>query len=307
MGMFAMRAAKPPRAAALAVSAGLAVLLAGCASTDDSTPAVGETLEVAAAFYPLQYVAEQVGGDAVSVTSLTKPGAEPHDLELAPQDVVALNDADLTVYLSGFQPALDDAVADGTEGEVLDVSGSADLTLTDGDGATDPHFWLDPMRLADVADAVAAKLADSAPDHAAAFEQNAAALRDELVALDREFAAGLKTCDSRLLVTSHAAFGYLADAYDLDQVGLTGLTPEAEPAPSDLAEVTDIVRDNDVQTIFYETLVSPDVAETVASATGASTAVLDPIEGLTDSSAGDDYLSVMQSNLASLRDGLPCR
>jgi zinc transport system substrate-binding protein len=302
-----MRATGPRRAAALVFSAGLAVLLAGCSSTDDSTPDAGTTLDVAAAFYPLQYVAEQVGGDAVSVTSLTKPGAEPHDLELAPQDVVALNDADLTVYLSGFQPALDDAVAEGTEGEVLDVSSSADLTLTDDDGATDPHFWLDPMRLADVADAVAAELADSAPEHADEFEQNAAALRDELVALDREFAAGLNTCDSRLLVTSHAAFGYLADAYDLDQVGLTGLTPEAEPAPSDLAEVTDIVRDNDVQTIFYETLVSPDVAETVASATGASTAVLDPIEGLTDASAGADYLEVMQSNLTSLRDGLPCR
>ncbi len=305
--MPAMRATGPRRAAALVLAVGLALLLAGCSSTDDSTPDAGATLDVAAAFYPLQYVAEQVGGDAVSVTSLTKPGAEPHDLELAPQDVVALNDADLTVYLSGFQPALDDAVAEGTEGEVLDVSSSADLTLTDDDGATDPHFWLDPMRLADVADAVAAELADSAPEHAAEFEQNAAALRDELVALDREFAAGLKTCDSRLLVTSHAAFGYLADAYDLDQVGLTGLTPEAEPAPSDLAEVTDIVRDNDVQTIFYETLVSPDVAETVASSTGASTAVLDPIEGLTDASAGADYIEVMQSNLTSLRDGLPCR
>jgi len=292
----------------MALAAAAAVVLAGCtSSTADSAPDAGETLDVAAAFYPLQYVAEQVGGDAVSVTSLTKPGAEPHDLELAPQDLGALNDADLTVYLSGFQPALDDAVAEGTEGQVLDVSSSADLTLTDDDGATDPHFWLDPMRLADVADAVAAQLAESAPEHADEFEQNAAGLREELTALNRDFTSGLERCDSRLLVTSHAAFGYLADAYTLDQVGLTGLTPETEPTPSDLAEVTDIVRDNGVQTIFYETLVSPDVAETVAAATGASTAVLDPIEGLTDASAGADYLEVMQSNLTSLRDGLPCR
>ena len=305
--MPATRSPRSHRWAAVALAAATTLVLAGCSSTDDSTPDAGAPLEVAAAFYPLQYVAEQVGGGAVSVTSLTKPGAEPHDLELAPQDLVALNDADLTIYLSGFQPALDDALSEGTEGEVLDVSGDADLTLTDDDGATDPHFWLDPIRLADVADAVARQLADDAPERADEFEQNAAALRDELVALDRDFAAGLKSCDSRLLVTSHAAFAYLANAYTLDQVGLTGLTPETEPAPSDLAAVTDIVRDNGVQTVFYETLVSPDVAETVASATGATTAVLDPIEGLTDSSAGEDYLDVMRSNLASLREGLPCQ
>jgi zinc transport system substrate-binding protein len=290
----------------MAIGAAATMMLAAC-STDDTTTEAGEPLDVAAAFYPLQYVVEQVGGSAVSVTSLTNAGAEPHDVELTPQDLVVLSDADLTVYLSGFQPALDEAVSERADDEVLDVSDDAGLTLSDDEGATDPHFWLDPMRLADVADAVAAQLADSAPEHADEFEENAAALRDEFVALDREFAAGLKTCDSRLLVTSHAAFGYLANAYTLDQVGLTGLTPETEPAPSDLAEVTDIVRDNDVQTIFYETLVSPDVAETVAAATGASTAVLDPIEGLTDGSAGDDYLAVMQSNLTSLRDGLPCR
>jgi zinc transport system substrate-binding protein len=225
---------------------------------------------------------------------------------LSPQDLVALGEADLTVYLSGFQPALDDAVSEGTDGAALDVSDAADLTLTDDDGATDPHFWLDPIRLANVGDAIASQLSDSAPEHADTFEQNAAELRNELVALDRTFTSGLKNCDSRQLVTSHEAFGYLADAYNLDQLGLTGVTPETEPAPSDLAMITDIVRDNDVQTIYYETLVSPDVAETVASATGASTAVLDPIEGLTDNSAGDDYLEVMTSNLDSLRDGLRC-
>jgi zinc transport system substrate-binding protein len=282
--------------------------LAACGGESTAGQAdAGATLDVVASFYALQFVAEQVGGDAVSVTSLTKPGAEPHDLELAPQDLAELSESDLAIYLSGFQPAVDDAIATTPGGATLDVTAAADLSLTDTDGATDPHFWLDPMRLADVADAVADQLAELSPDAASMFQQNAAHLRKQLTALDHQYAKQLEQCDSRLLVTSHAAFGYLADAYRLDQVGLTGLTPETEPAPNELADVTDLVRDNHVKTVFYETLVSPDVAETVASATGASTSVLDPIEGITDESEGADYLQVMAANLSNLREGLSCQ
>ena len=313
---------RTPALPALALT-GLLVLSA-CGGQADS-PADEDTLSVVASFYPLQYVAEQVGGDRVSVSNLTKPGAEPHDLELAPQDLATLTDADLALYLDGFQPAVDDAVT--TSGvTALDVSSAADLSLTyvdDGhaheegeeehaeeehaEEVTDPHFWLDPMRLADVADEVAGQLSTLDPDGASGYEANAAALRTQLEALDSTFDEGLSQCDSRLLVTSHTAFGYLADAYGLEQVGLTGLTPETEPSPQDLADVTDFVRDNSVSTIFYETLVSPDVAETVASATGARTDVLDPIEGLSDASQGDDYQQVMESNLANLQEGLSCR
>ncbi len=289
-----------------------AVALSAC-SGDAETPADagGQGWTVAAAFYPLQYVTEAVGGDLVTVTNLTKPGAEPHDLELAPQDLAQLTDADLAVYLEGFQPAVDDAVAQKVDGEVLEVSQAADLSLTTVDGGgeevTDPHFWLDPLRLADVGDTLAESLGQLDPPAQATFDANAAALRLKLERLDASYRKGLSSCEQRQLVTSHTAFGYLADAYDLEQVGLTGLTPETEPDPQELADVTQFVRDNDVQTIFYETLVSPDVAETVARATGARTSVLDPLEGLSDESEGDDYLDVMQSNLVNLQEGLLCR
>jgi zinc transport system substrate-binding protein len=286
------------------VAAGI-VILSGCGGNAGDNQDSPTTLEVVASFYPLQYVVEQVGGADVSATNLTKPGAEPHDLELAPQDLAALSDADLAVYLSGFQPAVDDALA-ATSTSELDVSAPADLTLKTTDGAVDPHFWLDPMRLADVGDAVAAQLSELNPEAGDLYERNAARLRGELARLDKTFARGLSDCASSVLVTSHSAFGYLADAYGLKQVGLTGLTPETEPTATDLAKIADFVRAHDVTTIFYETLVSPDVAQTVADATGTTIAQLDPLEGLTDQSAGNDYLQVMASNLDALREGLGC-
>lgn len=301
------RTVSPALPAAIALSGLLA--LSACGSDSTTEPVSERGWDVVASFYPLQFVTERVGGELVTVTNLTEPGVEPHDLELAPQDLGVLNDADLAVYLAGFQPAVDDAVAQKSEGQVLEVGDTADLSLTyeaDGDALNDPHFWLDPMRMADVADEVALSLSQVDPPAQATFEANAAELRSELETLDATFRKGLADCERRQLVTSHTAFGYLADSYDLEQVGLTGLSPDAEPNPQQLATVTEFVRDNDVQTIFYETLVSPDVAETVANATGANTDVLDPLEGLSDASQGDDYLQVMKSNLANIRAGLPC-
>ena len=256
---------------------------------------------------------DQVGGDAVSVTNLTPAGAEPHELELSARDAGRVQDADLVVYLAGFAPALDDAIHD-VGATALDVADAADLDRTisandDGrrDGTTvDPHFWLDPRRLAAVGDAVAAELGTIDPDHAARFTANAAALRVELEQLDGEFATGLATCASTDLVTSHEAFGYLADRYGMTQVGITGLTPDSEPSPATLADVADFVAAHDITTIYYETLVDPSIAETVAAETGAHTAVLDPLEGLGDTSAGADYLAVMRSDLATLRTGQGC-
>ncbi len=285
------------------------LVLAACGSEDTTEPASEQGWDVVASFYPLQFVAERVGGNLVTVTNLTKPGVEPHDLELAPQDLGALTDADLAVYLASFQPAVDDAVAQKSAGQVLDVSDAADLSLAyqaGDDELTDPHFWLDPIRVADVADEVAVALSQLDPPAQATFEANADDLRSDLEDLDSAFSNGLAQCERRQLVTSHTSFGYLADAYDLEQVGLTGLSPDTEPNPQELGEVTAFVNKNNVQTIFYETLVSPDVAETVASATGASTDVLDPLEGLSDASQGDDYLQVMESNLANIKAGLPC-
>ena len=296
------------------------VVIAGCGADDDAgTTSQTSTakLTVQASFYPLQWLAEQVGGDAVAVTNLTKPGTEPHDLELTPQDVAAISNAGLVVYLSGLQPAVDEAVEQQAGDKSFDAGESANLSLkytpieegeeaTDEAGSVDPHFWLDPKRLAGVGEALAARLGQAVPAQAAAFTERARSVRTELEALDGEYREKLANCANKDLVTSHNAFGYLADAYGLNQVGITGLTPEEEPSPTDLAAVTEFVRSHHVRTIYYETLVSPAIAETVARETGAETAVLDPIEGLNDDSEGENYLEVMRANLANLVTGQAC-
>ncbi|HEX2577966.1 MAG TPA: zinc ABC transporter substrate-binding protein [Aquihabitans sp.] len=308
---------RPARTASTGlVVVALAALLAACGSGDGEAGGSAGRLRVQASFYPLQWMAEGVGGNLVEVSNLTDAGTEPHDLELSPDDVAALADADVVAYLAGFQPAVDDAVA-GSDATAFDAAEATDLGLTytpieegeqhdDEAGATDPHFWLDPVRFAEVTEAFAAALAEEDPDNASTYERNAAEVVESLEALDAELEAGLADCARRDLVTSHNAFGYLADRYGFEQVGITGITPEAEPSAGQLAEVSDFVRANDVRTIYFETLVSPDVAETVASEAGARTAVLDPIEGLGDDSEGDDYLEIMRANLASLREGQPC-
>jgi len=304
--------------ASLAAVATVSVL-SGCGSGDDGSGGGARELTVLAGFYPLEWTAARVGGEHVSVSSLTPPGAEAHDLELAPQDVAAIAEADLLVYLEGFQPALDEAA--GSEGgdHAWDAGQAADLVAGEAhdhaeDGeeehadeeAVDPHFWLDPTRLAAVGDALADRLADLDPDNAATYEENATALRGDLEALDQEMETALATCSVSTLVTSHDAFGYLGDRYGLDVVGISGLSPSQEPDPAQLAEIATLVRDRGVTTVYTETLVDPAVAETVAEEAGARTAVLDPIEGLTDESEGEDYLQVMRANLATLQEGQSC-
>lgn len=289
----------------LALAAALVLSLAACGSSSAEPATRQGPLQVAASFYPLQWVTAQVAGEHADVGSLTPPGAEPHDLELGPRQVASIGEADLVVYLDGFQPAVDEAVAQEAGDSALDVTASAGLVETGG--AFDPHFWLDPARLADVADTVADRLSEVDPAHAAAFADGAAEVRAQLEALDAELREGLAGCAGTDLVTSHTAFGYLADRYGMEQVGITGLSPESEPSPQALAEVADFVAANDVRTVYSETLVSPEVAETLARETGVRTAVLDPLEGLSGESAGEDYLAVMRANLAVLQEGQPCR
>jgi zinc transport system substrate-binding protein len=317
------------RALAVVLAAGLAAATVGCSSDEGARPG---TVDVVAAFYPLAWVTEQVGGDHVTVRSLTRPGAEPHDLELRPRDVGTVVDADLVVYLGGFQPAVDDAVkqATGTRLNVAEVADEvpfaehgdddeaghdhaagtdeAGHTADDGHdhGLEDPHVWLDPQRMVAITESVRDHLVEVDATNAAAYRRNASALVASLRALDGRFATGLDTCKRRDIVTTHAAFGYLADRYHLNQLGITGLSPDAEPTAGELTRAAAFVREHDVSTIYFETLISPAVARTVASETGARTAVLDPLEGITDASAGHDYLTVMDANLAALRTGLDC-
>ncbi len=255
---------------------------------------------IVAAFYPLAYAAGQVAGPDAEVVDLTPPGAEPHDLELTPRDVGRVRAARLAVYAGdGFQPAVQHAV-EGRKGASVDVLDGVGLRrAVDGEGL-DPHVWLDPVRYAAIAREIAAALG-----RPAAADGLVARLRS----LDRDYRRGLARCERRQIVTSHAAFGYLAARYGLEQVPLVGLQPEAEPGPRAIARLVGDVRSSGATTVFTETLASPALADTVAREAGVATAVLDPLEGLTSAEieAGADYFSVMRTNLAALRGALGCR
>jgi zinc transport system substrate-binding protein len=296
---------KTLRLAAAAVA--LLVLATGCTSTASGSGS--GRLDVVVAFYPLQYVVEQVGGDQVSVTSLTHPGVEPHDLELTAKQVASVAFADLVFYEKGFQAAVDSAVDTEKPKRVLDAATIVPLRTTPGftgEGTTpstsalDPHTWLDPQTMIKYA-------SQARPDSAAAFQPRADALIKQLTTLDSELSTGLASCRLKVFVTSHAAFGYLAERYGLEQVGIAGLTPDAEPTPSHLAAVQKIAQEKGVTTIFSETLASPALANALAKDLGLKTDVLDPLEGITSQSRGTDYPSVMRSNLSALRTAGGCQ
>jgi zinc transport system substrate-binding protein len=289
----------------------VALMLSGCGSTSSSAE---EGTSVVASFYPLAEAASRVGGDLVSVQNLTPPGVEPHDLELAPDDIEAIANADVIVYLGGgFQPAVEDALAEAEHAVTVDAldavaTNAAPASEADEGLTVDPHVWLDPPRYEEIVRSVSAALSEADPANEATYAANAEAYIGQIAALDEEFRAGLSDCERTTIVTSHEAFGYLADAYGLTQVGILGLSPEAEPDPRRLAELRDLVQREGVTTIFAEELVSPKVAETLASEAGVQVAVLNPIESLTDAQerAGEDYLSLMRENLDTLRMALDC-
>jgi zinc transport system substrate-binding protein len=254
----------------------------------------GGQARVVAGFYPLAFAASEIGGDRVAVENLTPPGVEPHDLELSARDVQRIQSADHVFYLGrGFQPVVEDA-AQGSA-DPVDLLSGLDLHQSG-----DPHVWLDPVRYAQMAERIGRVL------HA---EGAAAAFAARLSALDEEFRTGLADCERRTIVTSHAAFGYLAGHYGLEQIAVSGLEPEAEAAPRDLGRIADVVRGSGATTVFAEPLVSPEIAETVAREADATVATLDPLEGLGDDeiAAGEDYFSVMRENLRALREALGCR
>lgn len=280
-------------AAALAV---VAPLLAACGGGSDGDART----RVVTSFYPLQYVAQRVAGDHADVVNLTQPGREPHDLELDFRRTAALADADVVLYEKGFQPAVDEAVDQSSLEHVVDASRAAHLS---GD---DPHFWLDPTRLGQVARAFEKQLADADPRHAAAYARNLKSLQDDLAQLDRAFTTGLAECKIDTIVVSHDAFGYLGRRYHLDVVAINGLSPDAEPSPAHLRALQDLIRKDHITTVFSEQLASPKFADSLAGDLGITSAVLDPIEGLGDATAHQDYLSLMRANLAALRKANSC-
>jgi zinc transport system substrate-binding protein len=281
----------------------MGTILAGCGGDEASS---GDLPTVAASFYPLAFVAEQIGGGDVRVVNLTSPGVESHDLELTPRQVAEIAAADLVVYERGFQPSVDEAVDQNAGDARVEVTEVVPLEDEHGDLAGDPHVWLDPTLLARIADAVADGLAAAVPASADAFRERAEALVAELADLDEEFSTGLGQCERNVVVTTHEAFGYLAHRYGLEMVGISGLSPDAEPSPARLAEVGEAIADEGVTTVFYERLVSPAVAETLADDLGVVTAVLDPIEGLTDETEDEDYFTLMRANLGALEEANGC-
>lgn len=297
----------------------LAGFAAAACAGDDNGSGGESSIDVVAAFYPIQFAAERVGGEHVSVTNLASPGVEPHDLELTPSQVADIAQADLVVFLHGFQPAVDDAVETNAADAAIDAAEVVPLLEAtepdDHEGEEegheeeespfDLHFWLDPDRLATFATELATAMGTRDPNHAAEYTANAEALGGELATLDTEYSEALATCERHEIVVSHAAFGYLADRYGLEQIAISGLSPEEEPTPQRLAEVTHEAEEHGATTIFFETLVSPDVSQVIADQVGAQTAVLDPIEGLTPDS-NDDYVSLMRNNLDALRTALGC-
>ena len=344
----------PARPAALsALLLAGTVTLSSCAAFSDAG-AAGDgssdgTVTVAAAFYPLEYVASRVAGDRAVVEGLTSPGQEAHDAELSIQQTATLAEADLTVFLDGFQPTVDSAVEQGTGGAVLEVgetvglrelgkehadeahsedeeahSGEEEAHSEEeeghsedeeghseddghghGAGDLDPHFWLDPMKMADLADAVAEELSEVDAEGAEEYAANAAELRAELEQLDADYTSGLASCERDLVVVNHDAFGYLTK-YGLELEPIAGLSPDSEPTAADIARLQDLIQDEGVPTVFSESLVSPETAETLARDAGVEADVLDPIEGLADTTAGEDYLSLMRANPAALRAANGC-
>ncbi|WP_406000982.1 metal ABC transporter substrate-binding protein [Streptomyces sp. NBC_00829] len=317
----------PATATAGAVALGLVAVSACSAPTTDGRDGDGR-LSVVASFYPMQYLAQEIGGDHVSVSSLTKPGIEPHDLELGPRQTAKLNEAGFILYLKGVQPAVDKAIAQseakhridaatlttlehhGTEGghsHGTDEPGHDkhdDKHDDEGESGADPHIWLDPVKYAEVARGVGKSLEKADPDHAADYKRNTDALVTKLDGLDADYRRGLKDTTTKTFITTHSAFGYLAERYGLDQEGISGIDPESEPSPARIKELQAVAAQDKVTTVFFETLASDKTARTLAEDTGLKTDVLDPLEGITDKSKGRTYLEVMKSNLAALQKAL---
>jgi zinc transport system substrate-binding protein len=264
-------------------------------------------VEVVASFFPLAEAAREIGGPEVSVRNLTPPGAEPHDLELTPDDRDALDDADLVIVLGGgFQPSIEDAT-DQRDGATLDLVDH--LPAKDRAHArTDPHLWLDPVQMRRIAKQIERSLARADPKHAQELAGRARAFDAELVALDADYRTGLAHCARSLIVTSHEAFGWLARRYGLHQKGIAGIDPESEPGAERVAELSDLVHRTGTTTVFTEDLVSPKVADALAREVGVRTATLSPLEGLTDRQREHSatYVSVMRTNLDKLRTALGC-
>ncbi|MFF4606269.1 metal ABC transporter substrate-binding protein [Streptomyces sp. NPDC001339] len=339
----------------VAAVAGTSVLglltLSACSPSATGRTADGK-LKVTASFYPMEFLAEQIGGKHVEVTDLTKPGVEPHDLELTPKQTARLGESGAIVYLKGLQPAVDDAVKQSGVQHVADAAALTSLekhgtevgghdhaagdehggeqshgdedggehkdghedgheghaeeghSHSEAEGGNDPHIWLDPVKYAEVAKGVNKTLAEADPEHKADYQKNTDALVAKLNGLHKEFQDGLKNRATGTFITTHAAFGYLAERYGLTEEAISGLDPESEPSANRIKGLQALATKHHVSTVFFETIANPATAKTLAGDLKLKTDVLDPIEGINDKSRGRDYFGVQRANLAALQKAL---
>ncbi|MDO5723513.1 MAG: metal ABC transporter substrate-binding protein [Flaviflexus sp.] len=272
-------------------------VLTACSAEPDSTK-----IEVTTSFYPLQYAVQQIGGDRVEVASLTPPGSDAHHLELSPRQVTALAETDLVVYLSGFQPAMDEAVAEASPTHVVDA---ADIASSDPALDGNPHFWVDPRLMAELASPIVRELTEIDPDHADEYAERAEEYERTLTDLDEGFRSGLASCERDTLIVTHAAFGYLAHSYGLTQEAIAGVEPDTEPSPARIASVTELIRDSGVTTVFATSKPEVAMAQALAGEADVEVKLLDALESQLDPER--DYAQVMADNLALLRESLGCK
>lgn len=301
--------------AAAAIAA--ALTLAGCGSSAAPTTTAQPKLAVTVAAYPLQFLAERIIGDNGTVTNLTAPGAEPHDLELSAKQIAEMASANAVIYIADFQASVDQAIATTPPKLAIDVSKGLTLLKAGEDGASsggevpasafDPHIWLSPKNMITMAQTINTALGSANPALASTLTANTDKLVADLSTLNDSYHSGLASCQRTEFITSHAAFGYLAKDYGLQQIPIAGLDPTQEPTAARIADVQKLAKQYGVTTIFFETLVANTVANSIAGDLGLKTAVLDPIEGITSTSAGTNYLEVMQSNLKALQEANGCK
>ncbi|MBI1730431.1 zinc ABC transporter substrate-binding protein [Candidatus Acetothermia bacterium] len=273
-----------------------------------------QKLQVTTSFYPLYFFAQQIAGSSAEVMNITPAGGEPHDYEPTAQDIVQIEKSKLLVLNGGGLEAWGTRILQNLDPDkTLVIRVGEGLTtqqvVKDGENIIDPHVWLSPPLAEKMVDAVTRGFSQADPRNAAQYETNADSLKKKLNDLDKAYQQGLSNCANKNIITSHAAFGYLATTYHLNQVAIAGLSPDAEPSPQQLADIAKFAKENDVKYIFFESLVSPKLAQTIATEVGARTLVLNPMEGQTkeELAAGKNYLTEMQMNLKSLEIALQCK
>jgi len=298
---------------------GIIVLSASASNTQKQVKAPTEKMQVVASFYPLYFFSSQIGGDKAEVLNITPSGAEPHDYEPTPKDLAAIQNSNLLILNgAGLEPWAEN-VLKGIPTEKVVIAGDRLATLkgeknehkdeSPHEDVRDPHVWLSPLHASQMVDTITIGFVKADPENNGDYQNNANILKAKLAELDTDYKSGLASCTQKNIITSHAAFGYIAKAYNFNQVAIAGLSPEAEPSPKEIATVAEFAKKNTVKYIFFESLVSPKLSQTIANEVGAKTLVLNPIEGLTPEEIADGktYLTEMKNNLTNLRIALECK